>query len=173
MIDKGQASNLNEILNWTTPITHRQVTASIEWTFLSLNYPDRNDFYQMMVACTVARSNSKTPQAIQPNQFRLNFGGDKPISRAERDKRALQVRDERIAARGGLDRYTIMDAQGNIVRPALKPMRGESNVPKNPLLRSPSVAERNAFVERQRLIANQRRNDLRVRNPRSSYDGKG
>lgn len=141
-----------------------------------MNYPDRNNFYQMMQACTTARSNSKTPEAIQPNNFRLTFGGDKQISRAERNKRALEIRDARIASRGGLSRYTIMDAQGNIVRPpteqtntAIK-FNGAIN---NPLLRGPTPEEFNAFRERRRAAAQKRPNDPRIRNPRSSADGNG
>lgn len=146
----------------------------MEFTFLSMNYPDRENFYQMMIACQVARSNSKTPQAIQPGNFRLTFGSDKPITREERDKRALEVRDARIAARGGLGKYTLMDAQGNVIAPPKEPIHGSgqsrSQVHGNPLLRQPSPEEIKQFQERQRSM---RAGDPRVRNPRSSSDGKG
>lgn len=144
----------------------------MEFTFLSMNYPDRENFYQMMIACQVARSNSKTPQAIQPGNFRLTFGGDKPISREERTKRALEVRDARIASRGGLGKYTLMDVKGNVISPPREPLRSSRQdgpqVYTNPLLRPPSPEEIKQFQERQRLRA-----DPRVRNPRSSSDGKG
>lgn len=176
MIEGGFGNSINQIMGWPGPITHRQVTAYIEWRTLSLNYPSRDNYYQMMEACTVARSNAKTPSAVQPSQFRLHFGKDEPITREERDRRAKEVMEARIAARGGLERYIIMDAQGNVIREAEQ----SSAVSKHPYVRGPTAEEFMEFRERQRVeklgpvfVDSQSFVRYGVRNPRRSSDSNG
>lgn len=66
--------HLHEIMGWDGPMTHRQFVCWNEWLdFVSINQPSRDNYYQMQVACETRRSNSKKPQNIKLDSFKLKF----------------------------------------------------------------------------------------------------
>lgn len=127
------------LLNWGE-LTHRQFVAWQAYYLLSLNSPSRADYYQMQTALILARVNSKTPDAVRFDQFRLSFSS-KTDSIGETDeefrKRVTDHARETMAARfGGWDAVTVLDANGNVVKRPTKNTRG---LPPNPMLRPSGI----------------------------------
>lgn len=161
MMEGSGTPDLNKLLGWVDPqtnlpylITHRQVLAWREYHQLSMNYPDRSDLYGMNVACQVARSNAKHPNTLQPMHFKLTVGKDSStMTKAERDRIAVENRNARIARFGGIERYTVMKlnekGELELVRPALvgpgTPNPGRCI---NPLMRQPNAEEWEAHRKR-------------------------
>jgi hypothetical protein len=144
---------LSTLLDWIDPVTnkpfsltHRQAIAWEEYTLLALEYPTRADYYAMVIACQVARSNAKDPASVRLSNFRLSIEGG--MTRADRDKHVQEIIASRVAAHGGIEAYDVMkfDEQGNLVmvREATKgPVK-----PPNPMVRPPSDDARRAFHNR-------------------------
>lgn len=127
--------SIQELLGWSSGVTHRQMLMLIAWEEEQWNIPNRTDHYLMMLACIQARANSKHPQSIQPKDFALKFEGKKKakISKDEEAKHLEALKAQRRAMLGGAKRITVVDAEGNVIKPAeLPPSRNVLG--NNPLL---------------------------------------
>jgi hypothetical protein len=70
---------LYEVMGWQGPITYRQYLVWIDWSNHDMNFPSRQEYYLMQVACEVRRGwVTGKPSEVTLNDMRLKFTVPKP-----------------------------------------------------------------------------------------------
>lgn len=95
---------------------------------MDMSRPGRVEWYIMGLMCVVQRLFAKQPHSIQPANFQMQFERGTPRKSAEDRKRQIEFsKAQAIARGGGLDRFTILNAKGEVIRgPKKGPRRGNS-----------------------------------------------